>query len=255
MKNSTNSQPNPQFIDVEDSKPVCPKCGSHNIRKNGHIHNGKQNHQCKDCGRQFVEGNQKKYISNFLRNLVDKLLLEKISLAGICRVLGVSGTWLQEYVNATYAKVSRELNVSAKPPGKLIIQCDELWSYVQKKDNQQWVWLALDLNTREIVGCYVGDRSQKSAQQLWESLPPVYRQCAVCYSDFWKAYECVFPKKRHKAVSKSSGKTSHIERFNNTLRQRISRLVRKTLSFSKKLENHIGALWYFIHHYNESLHI
>jgi hypothetical protein len=37
------------------------------------------------------------------------------------------------------------------------------------------------------------------------------------------------------------------------MRQRISRLVRKTLSFSKKLENHIGAIWYFIHHYNASL--
>lgn len=34
---------------------------------------------------------------------------------------------------------------------------------------------------------------------------------------------------------------------------RVSRLVRKTLSFSKKLENHIGAIWYFVHHYNASL--
>jgi len=25
------------------------------------------------------------------------------------------------------------------------------------------------------------------------------------------------------------------------------------LSFSKKLENHIGAIWMFIHHYNASL--
>ncbi|MGL5834122.1 MAG: IS1 family transposase, partial [Waterburya sp.] len=41
--------------------------------------------------------------------------------------------------------------------------------------------------------------------------------------------------------------------FNNTLRQRVSRLVRKTLSFSKSLENHIGAIWYFIHYYNQSL--
>jgi IS1 family transposase len=47
--------------------------------------------------------------------------------------------------------------------------------------------------------------------------------------------------------------TNYIERFNNTLRQRVSRLVRKTLSFSKSLENHIGAIWYFIHYYNASL--
>jgi len=29
--------------------------------------------------------------------------------------------------------------------------------------------------------------------------------------------------------------------------------VRKTLSFSKLLENHIGAIWYFVHYYNASL--
>ena len=45
----------------------------------------------------------------------------------------------------------------------------------------------------------------------------------------------------------------YMERFNNTLRQRVGRLVHKTLSFSKKLSNHIGAIWYFVHHYKASL--
>jgi insertion element IS1 protein InsB len=45
-------------------------------------------------------------------------------------------------------------------------------------------------------------------------------------------------------------KTNHVERFNGTLRQRISRLVHATLSFSKKLSNHIGAIKYFICDYN-----
>jgi insertion element IS1 protein InsB len=84
---------------------------------------------------------------------------------------------------------------------------------------------------------------------------PVYRQCAVSYTDFWSAYVTVFPQKRYKAVGKETGLTNYIERFNNTMRQRISRLVRKTLSFSKKLSNHIGAIWYFIHEYNASLSI
>ncbi|MCC7452122.1 MAG: hypothetical protein IT324_32255 [Anaerolineae bacterium] len=63
-------------------------------------------------------------------------------------------------------------------------------------------------------------------------------------------YASVLPSKRHKAVDKASGQTSVIERLNNTIRQRCSRLARKALSFSKKLANHIGALWYFIHAYN-----
>ncbi len=132
---------------------------------------------------------------------------------------------------------------------------DELWSFVDNKGNKQWVWLALDVKTREIVGVYIGDRDEKAARKLWNSLPSVYRQCAVAYTDFWAAYGTVFPKKRHRAVGKETGKTSYIERFNNTLRQRVSRLVRKTLSFSKSLENHIGAIWYFIHYYNASLHL
>lgn len=73
------------------------------------------------------------------------------------------------------------------------------------------------------------------------------------YTDFWAVTTAVLPSKRHQAVGKETGKTSYVERFNNTLRQRVSRLVRKTLSFSKSLENHIGAIWYFIHVYNKSL--
>jgi IS1 family transposase len=94
-----------------------------------------------------------------------------------------------------------------------------------------------------------GDRSGDSAQKLWKSLPSVYRQCAIIYS----SYPVFLPSKRHRAVGKETAKNNYIERFNCTLRQRVSRLVRKTLSFSKKLENHIGAIWNFIHHYNTSL--
>jgi len=56
----------------------------------------------------------------------------------------------------------------------------------------------------------------------------------------------VIPAAQHKAISKLARKTNHIERFNNTLRQRVSRLVRAALSFSKKLANHIGAIKLFI---------
>ncbi len=115
------------------------------------------------------------------------------------------------------------------------------------------MWLALDADTREIVGVYIGARDETAARKLWGLLPPVYRQCATAYTDFWAAYGAVLPSKGHQAIGKETGKTSYIERFNNTLRQRVSRLVRKTLSFSKSVENHIGAIWYFIHDYNASL--
>ena len=231
----------------------CRFCNSTNTKKNGSNALGTPKFLCKSCGRQFLEDPKKDRISDETKKLIDKLLLERIPLAGIARVTGVSERWLQSYVNQKYAETPRQVEVEKKTKGQLTIECDELWSFVGNKDTKQWVWLAIDRQSREIVGACVGDRSRNSAQGLWDSLPPVYRQCAVSYTDFWEAYEVVFPACRHRAVGKESGQTNHIERFNCTLRQRISRLVRKTLSFSKKLENHVGAIWYFIHHYNDIL--
>lgn len=232
---------------------TCPDCSSNSCVKNGSIHNGKPKNQCNDCGRQFVDDPENVPVSAETKELIGKLLLEKIPLAGIVRVTGVSERWLQNYVNKKYENVPKKLVVRDKPKGRLTIQCDEMWSFVDNKGHKQWIWLALDVDSREIVGLFVGNRDKEGAQGLWASLPPVYRQCAVAYTDFWEAYAAIFPTKRHRAVGKETGKTSYIERFNCTMRQRISRLVRKTLSFSKKLENHIGAIWYFIHHYNASL--
>ena len=229
---------------------TCPTCGSHDISKNGMTRRGKQNHKCRDCNRQFVEDPQWQPKDKNEKSLVDLLLLEKIPLAGIARATGVSESWLQSYVNVCYELVPKAAEVMPKVKGKLKVQMDELWSFVDDKGNKQWVWLAIDADTREVIGCHIGDRSRESARSLWRSIPAVYRQCATVYTDYWEAYETVIPANRHRAVGKDSGLTSYIERFNNTLRQRVSRLVRKTLSFSKKLENHVGAIWNFIHEYN-----
>lgn len=209
--------------------PTCPKCESSKAVKNGHIHNGKQRFLCCECGRQFVE--------NPTQKLIDRLLLERISLAGIPRVVQVSEQWLQAYVLHKYAQVPSSRLGSAKKKGKLTIQCDELWSFVDNKGNKQWVWLAMEVETREIIGVYIRSRDEEAARHLWLSLPAVYRQCALAYTDFWAAYSAVLPSKRHRAVGKETGKTSYIERFNNTIRQRVSRLLRKTWSFSRSVEN------------------
>jgi insertion element IS1 protein InsB len=130
----------------------------------------------------------------------------------------------------------------------LTVECDERWSFVGDTGQKQWIWWALDRDTREIVGVAIGARDEAVARQLWASLPSVSRQCAIWYRDVWDADAGVLPAKRHRPVVKDSGQTSRIERLNHTLRQRISRLVRKPLSFSKKVENHIGAIGYFVHH-------
>lgn len=178
--------------------PACPNCQSKDVVKNGKTRYGKQNYKCRDCGRQFVEAPQWRTISEETKGIVDRLLLEKLLLAGIARALQISEVWVQQYVNQKYNQLGREVIVRPKQIRRLRVQMDELWSFVNDKGNQQWVWLAMDVVTREIVGCYIGDRSGKSAQALWDSLPAVYRQCAVCYSDFWVSYPLALPSKRHR---------------------------------------------------------
>lgn len=231
----------------------CPTCHSTKIVKNGWNATGKQNHLCKDCGRQFVFDPLRLPISEEQKALIDRLLLERISLAGIARAVAVSESWLQNYVNQKYQDVPRTLVIPKLADFRLVVECDELWSYVLKGEEKQWIWIAKDRNSGYVVGLHIGSRGLEGAQALWDSLPHDYQELAHFYTDFWQAYQAVLPENRHEAVGKESGKTNHVERLNCTLRQRISRLVRKTLSFSKKLENHIGAIWYFIHHYNRSI--
>jgi len=242
-----------QGICEEPSERVCPTCGSEQLIKNGSVHNNKQKCQCKSCARQFVVNPTKTTVTQEIKQLINRLLLERISLRGIARVAQVSWSWLQNYVNQRLAHTPRQLMVSGKSPGKLTIECDELWSFVERKKNEVYVWLAIDRNSRKIVGCFVGDRTRKSARKLWASLPEIYQQSAFAYTDLWQGYKTVIPHNRHRAVGKETGLTNHIERLNNTFRQRVSRLVRESLSFSKKLNNHLGAIWYFIHGYNAEL--
>jgi insertion element IS1 protein InsB len=133
---------------------------------------------------------------------------------------------------------------------RLEAEADEMWSFVQKKANKQWIWIAMDAETRQIIAFHVGDRSGEGGKALWANIPLVYREQATFHTDQYNVYKGVIPAEQQRAITKKARKTNHIERFNNTLRQRVSRLVRETLSFSKTLANHIGAIKYFICHYN-----
>jgi insertion element IS1 protein InsB len=235
----------------------CPQCRLSHIKKNGHTHYGKQNHQCLECGRQFVANSQR--IETQTRDQIKKLLLERLSLRGICRVMNVSLQWLLPFIAQLYQELPDDLYVQPSSPQRRIrllrlqAEADEMWSFVGKKANKQWVWIAIDVESRQVLAFYVGDRSRKSAQKLWQRIPKRYRQAAQFYTDDWEAYKGVLPKGRHQVCAKGSGRTNIIERFNCTLRQRVSRLVRKSLSFSKSLSNHIGAIKYFICHYNQEI--
>ena len=131
----------------------------------------------------------------------------------------------------------------------IILEADELWSFVLKKENTVWVWIVLCRKTRQVISYVIGDRSKDTCQKLWESVPKAY-SVGHCYTNFWSSYQAVIQKKQHTAVGKETGETAHVERWNNTLRQRLGRFVRKTLSFSKSTFMHYICLSLFLHRYN-----
>ena len=138
-------------------------------------------------------------------------------------------------------------------PSSIALELDELWSFVAKKANKRWIWFALCRKTRQIVAFVIGDRSETSCRKVWSALPQAYRR-GVCDTDFWDAYQAVIPDELHQPSGKETGETAHIERCNNTLRQRLARFVRKTLSFSKSDLMHEICLKLFIWRYNRDIY-
>jgi len=158
----------------------------------------------------------------------------------------------QHFKNTASKKVAAQPTVKESLlPAKSedILELDEIWSFVFVKTAKYWLWTALCRRTRQIVAFVIGDHSAETCQRLWNKIPKDYRACHT-FSDFWDAYQKVFPEETHRSVGKDTGQTNHMERWNCTLRQRLARYVRKTLSFSKvEYMHHLVTRW-FILEYN-----
>jgi len=226
----------------------CHVCGSTNIVRNGTNRCGSAQYYCKDCGAHRVLEPATGYSSREKRQVLDTYK-ERASLRGLARIFGVARQtvlrWLKERVQGL-----PDLKDTLLPPqADDVLELDELWSFVCKKAAKRWLWLALCRRTRQIVAFVIGDRSEKTCRRLWNKMSASYRVCHS-FSDFWDAYPKVFGTASHQSVGKERGETAHVERGNNTLRQRLARCVRKTRSFSKADVNHHIVTKWFIAEYN-----
>ena len=226
---------------------ACRSCGSANIVKNGTNKCGNPQYHCKDCGvYRVLEPNERH--SAQTRQQVLKAALERVSLRGIERIFNVCRQtvvkWLKAYI--------RDLPVLADTLALYevgdVLEIDELWSFVLNKDQKRWVWLALCRRTRQIVAYDIGNRDAHAARQLEQRITYPYTLC-VMYTDQYASYEGILPEDLHYAKAKGSGRTSHIENWNNGLRQRLARFVRKSLSFSKcDVMHRLMLEWFIIDH-------
>jgi insertion element IS1 protein InsB len=209
----------------------CTQCGSIDIVKNGTTQSGKQKFHCHTCGAWRTLAPSVPYTKERKEEVL-RAYQERPSMRGIQRAFGVARQTLARWLREKAASLLDLVDTLMPAQPDDVLELDELWSFVLKKANKRWVWIALCRRTRQIVAYFIGDRSEKSCWQLWKRIPEAYKKCHS-FSDFWEAYQKVFPSETHQCVDKKSGETAHVERWNNTLRQRIARFVRKTLSFSK----------------------
>jgi insertion element IS1 protein InsB len=174
---------------------------------------------------------------------------ERSSMRGISRIFGIARQTLANWLKDKAKTLPQVADTLAPVHRGDVLELDELWSFVYSKDNERWVWIALCRRTRQIVAFYTGDRSEASCREFWNRIPQAYRG-GHSFSDLWDAYQKVCATGHHHSVGKESGETAHVERWNLTLRQRLARFVRKTLSFSQLDFYHELVLRMFIIVYN-----
>ena len=129
-------------------------------------------------------------------------------------------------------------------------EADEMWSYVQSKQQQRWLWHAIDQDTGEVLAYVLSNHQDSAFLQLKALLEPF--GIMQFYTDDWGAYQRHLEPALH-TVGKANTQT--IERKHLTLRTRIKRLARKTICFSKSIWLHDVVIGLFINRYEFGLDV
>ena len=130
------------------------------------------------------------------------------------------------------------------------VEADEMWSFVQKKSNQRWLWHAIDHDSGKILAYVFGTRQDKVFRKL-KSMLNLFGIMNY-YTDDWGAYQRCLPQCIH-IIGKTNTQT--IERKHLTLRTRLKRLARKTICFSKSEKIHDIVIGLFINRFEFGLEI
>ena len=137
-------------------------------------------------------------------------------------------------------------------------ELDEMWSVVQKKANQRWLWWAYafggaklyDHNSRKVLASVFGNPGDAVFKKLQALLEPFGIE--KFYTDGWGAYQRCLASEQHQ-VGKAN--TQRIERKHLTLRTRIKRLARETICLSKSEQMHDTVIGLYINRYEFGLQI
>ena len=222
---------------------TCPVCSSLNIKKNGINKQRKQRYQCRECGRQFIlKYSYRAYLKD-IRELIVPMCLNGSGIRDISRVLRISATTVMKVIRQQSQKVSMQ----TMPVRVADVELDEMWSFVEKKKNQCWLWLAYSAKYKRILAFSLGRRTDRSLQMLLDQLSSV--QITRFYTDNWESYQNLIPSYKHWIGKRG---TQRIERQNLNFRTHLKRLQRRTICFSKSKPMLEAVVKLYVHQLNSS---
>ncbi len=134
------------------SKPCC-KCGKQR--------NGKQKYRCKNCFKYQQASYQNQAYDIDINSQITSMAKEGVSIRSIGRLLSISKNTVLRRIRLIVASIK-------KPEIKLgsIYELDEMWTFSQSKNNQQWISYIYDRSTKTVVDFVVGRRSRELSRPI-----------------------------------------------------------------------------------------
>jgi transposase-like protein/IS1 family transposase len=285
---------------------TCPKCQHTNTKKFGTYGAAKiQRFRCRDCSATFSPA-QPKPLGQHTTKLDDAeriiaLLCEGVSIRAITRLTGVHKTTILSLLLTVGAKCATLFDERVQNLRPRYVQADEAWTFVQKKQKRlkaddpaergdQYLWVALDSETKLVMTYHVGKRDGLNAYTFVTDLnrrirpahrfqittdglegyvPAIeeafgadvdfaqliknYAQASTDGPDWFRPSARVVSITTKEIIGQPKQErisTSHMERANLTWRMTLRRFTRLTNAFSKKLINLEAAVAIMMAFYN-----
>jgi len=203
----------------------CPECFSNVYVKSGSA-KGKPRYKCKSCNYQYTVKYKSTAKLPETRRLALKMYLEGMGFRQMGRVLEISHItvyrWIKELGSISLPRTST--------PAK-VVEIDEMHTFVGKKKNYKWIWIAVDRFGKRFIDFVCGDRSTATGSKLWDKIK--HLQVNSYATDYWRSYEEFLPPEKH---IQSKKETYTVESYNSRVRHYLARFKRKTKCYSKSME-------------------
>ena len=162
---------------------ACMKCNV-DCQRFGKHRNGLRRFRCPKCKRTYTEPHKRvldtMYIPEDRAVLALQLLLEGNSIRSTERITKLDRNTIMSLLVLAGQRCEALMNARMKDLPLRHLQIDEIWTYVQKKNRHvrsgdspevgdQWVFVAIDAQTKLIPSFRVGKRSREDTREfLWD---------------------------------------------------------------------------------------